>query len=92
MVPFNYLKARDAHEASGLFNTNRIAEFIAGGTNLIDLMKENVARPETLIDINQIDSFQTIKHETRRKAWRPFLSRVLLKQREMPKKYLMMHR
>jgi len=27
------------------------AKFIAGGTNLLDLMKENVARPEHLIDI-----------------------------------------
>jgi xanthine dehydrogenase YagS FAD-binding subunit len=27
-------------------------KFLAGGTNLIDLMKENVERPETLVDIN----------------------------------------
>ncbi len=26
--------------------------FIAGGTNLLDLMKENVERPEQLIDVN----------------------------------------
>jgi xanthine dehydrogenase YagS FAD-binding subunit len=30
------------------------AKFIAGGTNLIDLMKENVERPNRLIDINRL--------------------------------------
>ena len=30
------------------------AKFIAGGTNLIDLMKENVARPSRLIDITRL--------------------------------------
>jgi xanthine dehydrogenase YagS FAD-binding subunit len=30
------------------------AKFIAGGTNLIDLMKENVERPTTLIDITRL--------------------------------------
>jgi xanthine dehydrogenase YagS FAD-binding subunit len=32
----------------------RGAKFIAGGTNLIDLMKENVARPSRLIDITHL--------------------------------------
>jgi xanthine dehydrogenase YagS FAD-binding subunit len=27
------------------------AAFIAGGTNLVDLMKENVTRPNRLVDI-----------------------------------------
>ena len=31
--------------------STRLREFIAGGTNLIDLMKENVERPTRLIDI-----------------------------------------
>jgi len=31
-----------------------IGKFIAGGTNLIDLMKENVMRPARLIDINAL--------------------------------------
>ena len=29
------------------------AKFIAGGTNLIDLMKENVEQPGRLVDINR---------------------------------------
>jgi xanthine dehydrogenase YagS FAD-binding subunit len=30
------------------------ARFVAGGTNLIDLMKENVERPDRLVDINRL--------------------------------------
>ncbi|ATB29197.1 FAD binding domain-containing protein [Melittangium boletus] len=30
------------------------AQFIAGGTNLVDLIKENVARPERLIDVTRL--------------------------------------
>ncbi len=30
------------------------ATFIAGGTNLLDLMKENVARPEHLVDVSRL--------------------------------------
>lgn len=60
MVPFNYLIAHDADQASALSNNYSNSKFIAGGTNLIDLMKENVARPDTLIDINKVDSLNTI--------------------------------
>ena len=31
------------------------ARLVAGGTNLLDLMKENVMRPATLVDINRLD-------------------------------------
>lgn len=60
MIPFNYLLAKDADEASALSMSNTKAKFLAGGTNLIDLMKENVARPDTLIDINKIAAFKSI--------------------------------
>ena len=64
MTPFNYLLAKDADEASALSISNTKAKFLAGGTNLIDLMKENVARPDTLIDINKLAAFKSItEHE-----------------------------
>src|SRR5690606_13112566 len=36
--------------------------FIAGGTNLLDLMKENVERPARLVDINRLglDEVETL--------------------------------
>jgi xanthine dehydrogenase YagS FAD-binding subunit len=51
MIDFDYVKARDVSEALSQMAQNPAAKFIAGGTNLIDLMKENVARPTRLIDI-----------------------------------------
>jgi xanthine dehydrogenase YagS FAD-binding subunit len=49
MNPFSYSKPSDIAQAVSL--TGPTSRFIAGGTNLLDLMKENVARPEHLIDI-----------------------------------------
>ncbi|MEB0043372.1 MULTISPECIES: xanthine dehydrogenase family protein subunit M [unclassified Pseudomonas] len=49
MNPFNYSKPLDVAQAINL--SGPATRFIAGGTNLLDLMKENIARPEHLIDI-----------------------------------------
>lgn len=54
MNNFSYTRAENISDAiSGIVKDER-AKFIAGGTNLIDLMKENVARPSQLIDINRL--------------------------------------
>lgn len=53
MRPFDYIRARSTEEA-----TRRAAQtgtFIAGGTNLLDLMKLEVMAPEALVDINRLD-------------------------------------
>ncbi|WP_285425004.1 xanthine dehydrogenase family protein subunit M [Pseudomonas sp. efr-133-TYG-103a] len=49
MNPFSYSKPEDVSQAIDL--AGPASRFIAGGTNLLDLMKENIARPEHLIDI-----------------------------------------
>ena len=49
MNPFHYSKPADVHEA--VHSSSAASRFIAGGTNLLDLMKENITRPEHLIDI-----------------------------------------
>jgi len=51
MIGFEYVKARAVSDALGAIAGNPDARFIAGGTNLIDLMKENIARPRKVIDI-----------------------------------------
>jgi xanthine dehydrogenase YagS FAD-binding subunit len=51
MIDFDYVKAHDVSDAINQIAGDPAARFIAGGTNLIDLMKENVARPTRLIDI-----------------------------------------
>jgi xanthine dehydrogenase YagS FAD-binding subunit len=54
MNGFSYTRARDVATAVNEIAKDGAAKFIAGGTNLIDLMKENVARPSRLIDITHL--------------------------------------
>jgi xanthine dehydrogenase YagS FAD-binding subunit len=49
MNPFHYSKPDSVQDAVNLAGS--ASRFIAGGTNLLDLMKENISRPERLIDI-----------------------------------------
>lgn len=51
MIDFDYVKARDIDDAVKQIALDPASRFIAGGTNLIDLMKENVAQPTRLIYI-----------------------------------------
>ena len=52
MNPFDYHRAADVNTAIQAISQN--SKFLAGGTNLIDLMKNGVERPTTLIDINRV--------------------------------------
>jgi xanthine dehydrogenase YagS FAD-binding subunit len=54
MKPFTYHRAKDPAEAARLAAEHSGARFIAGGTNLLDLMKVQVETPSHLIDINHI--------------------------------------
>ncbi len=54
MNNFGYTRASDLADAVRQIAADPAAKFIAGGTNLIDLMKENVARPSRLIDITHL--------------------------------------
>jgi xanthine dehydrogenase YagS FAD-binding subunit len=54
MINFQYVRARDVADAVRLISADPAAKFIAGGTNLIDLMKEDVERPSHLIDISRL--------------------------------------
>ena len=52
MYPFRFIKAAD--EAAALSSAAAGARYIAGGTTLVDLMRETVERPETVVDINAL--------------------------------------
>ena len=54
MNNFSYARAKDVASAVNEIARDSAAKFIAGGTNLVDLMKENVARPGRLIDITRL--------------------------------------
>jgi xanthine dehydrogenase YagS FAD-binding subunit len=54
MNNFGYSRASNVADAVRQVAADPFAVFIAGGTNLVDLMKENVARPSRLIDITHL--------------------------------------
>jgi xanthine dehydrogenase YagS FAD-binding subunit len=54
MINFQYSRATDVSDAVRQIAADPTAKFIAGGTNLIDLMKEDVERPTRLIDISRL--------------------------------------
>jgi xanthine dehydrogenase YagS FAD-binding subunit len=54
MINFQYARANDVADAVRQIAADPKAKFIAGGTNLIDLMKEDVERPTRLIDITRL--------------------------------------
>jgi xanthine dehydrogenase YagS FAD-binding subunit len=54
MINFQYARASDVADAVRQIASDPKAKFIAGGTNLIDLMKEDVERPSRLIDISRL--------------------------------------
>src|SRR5258707_9562368 len=56
MKPFSYEQASDSASAIRMFQSADAAKFLGGGTNLIDLMRENIERPETVIDVTRLAS------------------------------------
>ncbi|RXZ36104.1 xanthine dehydrogenase family protein subunit M [Oxalobacteraceae bacterium CAVE-383] len=60
MRPFNYQRAADAGQAvraggqTGQGQTDAATQYLAGGTTLVDLMKLDVLRPHTLVDLNAL--------------------------------------
>jgi xanthine dehydrogenase YagS FAD-binding subunit len=51
--PFEYQRASDPQGAVNAIGVN--SKFLAGGTNLVDLMKQQVEMPTHLVDINRLD-------------------------------------
>ncbi len=54
MNSFSYAVAADVPNAVSELAATANSKCIAGGTNLLDLMKENVARPSHLVDITRL--------------------------------------
>src|ERR671938_619297 len=54
MINFQYARAADVADAVRQIGADPAAKFIAGGTNLVDLMKYDVERPARLIDITHL--------------------------------------
>ncbi|EKF57548.1 molybdopterin dehydrogenase FAD-binding protein [Agrobacterium albertimagni AOL15] len=55
MKAFTYERAASAEAAAQIAASNPDAKFIAGGTNLLDLMKLEIETPTHLIDVNGLE-------------------------------------
>ena len=55
MRPFSYVRASDPDAAARAVAANPRAKFLAGGTNILDLMKEDVERPTELVDLTRLN-------------------------------------
>jgi xanthine dehydrogenase YagS FAD-binding subunit len=54
MQPFEYQRPQSAHEALSAVDAAH-TKFLAGGTNLIDLMKQQVEVPTRLVDVKRLE-------------------------------------
>ncbi|MET9803881.1 xanthine dehydrogenase family protein subunit M [Streptomyces sp. NPDC006368] len=54
MKPYAYVRATSVEEATAAHASSPGARYLAGGTNLVDLMKHGVESPGTLVDISRL--------------------------------------
>lgn len=55
MTPFTYARADHAAQAVDIAQALAGAKYLGGGTNLVDLMRETIERPEALVDVTALD-------------------------------------
>lgn len=61
MRPFTYTNVSTKEQA--VKAATKTSHYLGGGTNLVDLMKEDVERPDQLIDINNLDYKKIISND-----------------------------
>jgi len=55
MLPFEYDRPTQQEKVIDALSHSHRTKILAGGTNLVDLMKNGVEQPERLVDINRLD-------------------------------------
>ena len=63
MINFDYVRPLSQKAAIDALNKDVHAQFIAGGTNLVDLMKRGIAAPQKLIDITRLPLKNIEEHQ-----------------------------
>lgn len=54
MTPFSYARAENVPDAIRLVGTS--GKYLGGGTNLVDLMRETIERPQSLVDVTPLQA------------------------------------
>lgn len=79
MIPFDYARPSSVQAAIEAVRKDPKAKFIAGGTNLVDLMKRGIMNPEKLIDISALplSNMETFRPPNAKGNWLRIGSGVL---------------
>src|SRR5207253_4930728 len=62
MNNFSYTRASSAGDAVSQVAQSVAGKFLGGGTNLVDLMRENIERPDRLIDVSALPLTEIQEH------------------------------
>jgi xanthine dehydrogenase YagS FAD-binding subunit len=54
MRHFDYSRAESVDQAVATYSNGKDASFLAGGTNLLDMVKLDIMRPELMVDVNRL--------------------------------------
>lgn len=65
MTPFTYARAEDRAAALRLVREMPDARFLGGGTNLVDLMREGIERPGSLVDVTALSDAIELRDDGR---------------------------
>src|SRR6202050_2101395 len=60
MKNFSYSRADTVEGAVSLLSRKANSKFLGGGTNLVDLMRENIEQPDALIDVTRLSPGKVI--------------------------------
>lgn len=61
MQPFSYYRAATVEDALAVMQRERAAQVVAGGTEIVNWMKDGIAMPSVLVDINQVPDLDAIE-------------------------------
>lgn len=86
MINFDYIKPSTQKAAITALSKDATAQVIAGGTNLVDLMKRNVAAPQKLVDITALPLREIVKDDNTLRIDALALNSVVA-EHELVKKY-----
>ena len=87
MINFDYIKPASQKAVIAALTKDATAQVIAGGTNLVDLMKRNVATPQKLVDITALPLRGISKNENSIRLDALALNSAVA-EHELVKKYL----
>ena len=60
---FDYLKPKSLGKALTILAQSKNVAILAGGTDLVDMIKDNVVQPDVVVDIKGLDALNQIKFE-----------------------------